>query len=239
MDDRDLMAIRADTLFAYDARGRMLLTNEPREDARRPAPRLFLGRTLAGHVVRFGAAVPDALARQLEALIERQPPVADLRALPAALAAVRAALAASPLAGGAPITAEGGGPAYRFPASIARPGQVVQVTDANREIVRHTCPWLYDELADWRPCFAVVRDGAAVSVCFSSRFGAAAAEAGVDTLPAFRGRGYAAAVTAAWGAAIRESGRLPLYSTAWDNLASQGVARRVGLILFGADATWA
>lgn len=236
MDDRDLMGLRAETDFTYDARGRLLCTNEPREEERRPAPRLFLGRTLAGQVVRFGATAPDAVARELAAILDGLPPGGDLDIPipPATLAAAREALARH-----APITGEGSGPAYRFPASIARPGAVVQLTDTARELVRETYPWLYDALADWQPCFAVVRDGAAVSVCFSSRLGADAAEAGVDTLPAFRGRGYAAAVTAAWGAAIRESGRIPLYSTAWENLASQGVARRVGLIMFGADMTWA
>ena len=234
MDDRALMGIYADTCFTYDARGRMLRTNEPLEEARRLAPRLFLGRTMAGHVVRFGAAVPDALARRLEAIIDGQPPVGALHAPPAVLAAVRETLARH-----ASITTESGGPAYRFPASIARPGEAVQLTGANRALARDTYPWLYDEIADWQPCFAVVRDGAAVSVCFSSRIGAEAAEAGVETLPTFRGRGYAATVTAAWGATVREAGRIPLYSTAWENLASQGVARRVGLIMFGADMTWA
>ncbi len=231
MDDRDLMSIRADTDMTYDTRGRMLRTNEP--DGR-PTPRLFLGRTTAGHAVRFGSEVPDALARRLGEIIDRLPSPGDLRDPPAALAAVREALTRH-----APITAEGGGPAYRFPASIVRPGEVIELLVANRELVRDTYPWLYDELAGWQPCFAVVRDGAAVAVCFSSRSGIEAAEAGVDTLLAFRGRGYAAAVTAAWGAAIRETGRIPLYSTAWENLASQGVAQRVGLIMFGADATWA
>jgi predicted GNAT family acetyltransferase len=97
---------------------------------------------------------------------------------------------------------------------------------------------LYDELADWGPCFAVVRGGAAVSVCFSSRIGAAAAESGVETLPHFRGRGYASAATAGWATAVQAAGLIPLYSTSWENLASQGVARRLGLVLFGSDMTW-
>jgi GNAT acetyltransferase len=229
MDDRDLMGIRADTLYTYDASGRMLRTNEPDGS---PAPRVFLGRTMTGHVVRFGEGVPDGVARQLTEIIERQAAGGALPVPPAALAAVREALERH-----APISREGGGPAYRFPESVAWPAEVVQVTDVNVEVVRDTFPWLVQALADWWPCFAVVRDGAAVSVCFSSRIGASAAEAGVETLPAFRGRGCAVAVTAAWGAAVRAAGLLPLYSTAWDNLASQGVARRIGLLMFGADAT--
>ena len=229
-DDRSLMRVRVDTLFTYDARGRMLRSNEPDS---RPAPRLFLGRTTAGHVVRVGEHVPDALARELTAMVERQPAGGDLAVPPAARAAIEAALARH-----APITLHGGGPAYRFPDAVARPADVVEVTAATCEVVRATYPWLYQDLAGWGPCFAVVRAGAAVSVCFSSRHGAQAAEAGVWTRPEFRGRGYAVAVTAAWGSAVRASGRIPLYSTAWDNRASQAVARRVGLIMFGVDATW-
>lgn len=231
MDDYALMRIRADTAFTYDGRGRMLRSNEPREEERRPAPRLFIGCTAGGHVVRVGATVPDAVAGRLKAIVERQSPVGDLRLPPAALARVRELLARD-----APVTTEGGGPAYRFSAWIAQSGEVVRLTDANRMLARDTYPWLYDEVGDWQPCFAMVRDGATVSVCFSARIGVQAAEAGVETLPEFRGRGYASAVTAAWGAAVRADGRIPLYSTAWENVASQGVARRLGLTMFGADA---
>jgi hypothetical protein len=234
IDDRSLMEIRADTGFTYDARGRMLLTHEPRAAERRPAPRFLLGRTVDGYVLRFGATVPDALVQRLTKIGEAEPVGGDLQIPPATLAAVRAALERD-----GPIASAGGGPAYRFPEEFTAAREAIRLTAATIEAVRATFPWLHDELADWWPCFAVLRDGAAVSVCFSARTGAQAAEAGVETRPDFRGRGYAATVTAAWGAAIQASGRIPLYSTSWDNLASQSVARRVGLVTFGTDASWA
>ncbi|HZS91689.1 MAG TPA: GNAT family N-acetyltransferase, partial [Chloroflexota bacterium] len=43
------------------------------------------------------------------------------------------------------------------------------------------------------------------------------------------------AVVAGWARAIRASGRIPLYSTSWDNHASQAVARKLGLVQYGTD----
>jgi hypothetical protein len=230
-DDLDLMAIRADTLFAYDARRRMVRNNEPDGD---PAPLVFLGCTGSGYVLRIGQAVPDAMVESLTALVGTAPAANDLH-IPLAIETA----VCEELERHAPVTDTGGGPAYRFPEHVAQRSDVVQVTAENIDLVRDTFPWQYRELAASWPCFAVVRNGAAVSICFSSRIGANACEAGVETLPDFRSRGYASAVTAAWGVFVRDSGRIPLYSTSWDNLASQGVARRLGLIMFGADATWA
>jgi hypothetical protein len=224
------MGICAEAMFTYDARGRMVGVNSPEG---RPAPRVFLGCTMAGYVARFGETLPDAVVRRLVDLVEEQPAVEELPVTASLRDEVRRVLAEA-----GSIAREGRGPNYRFPESIATPGGDVQVTEANIAIVRQTYPWLYEELAGWWPCFAVVRDGAAVSVCFSSRIGVAAAEAGVETLPEFRGRGYATAVTAAWGSSVRSTGRIPLYSTGWENLASQGLARRVGLEMFGANVMW-
>jgi len=61
----------------------------------------------------------------------------------------------------------------------------------------------------------------------------------VETLPEFRGHGYAAAVTAAWGLAVQAAGGIPLYTTSWENVASQGVARSLGLRMYGVDLWWA
>jgi hypothetical protein len=230
ISDLELMTIRAETLFTYDQRGRMLRSNSP---AAQPAPRLFLGRTATGDVIRFSQAVSDALAAELTAIIEGRPATGNL-GLPAAIAMMREALERQ-----APVISETSGPAYRFPESMQRPREVIEVTDANIDVVRDTFPWLVEELHGWAPCFAAVRDGAAVSVCFSSRIGARASEAGVETLPDYRRRGYATAVTLAWGASLIAAGRIPLYSTSWENVGSQAVARRAGLILFGADASLA
>jgi RimJ/RimL family protein N-acetyltransferase len=207
----------------------MLLTNEPCVEARRPAPRFTIGRAGGGHTARFGATLPHVTVRELQRLIDRLAPVDNLRFPDTALDTLRELL-------GGPES--GGGPVHRFPAVISSSSGVIRLTEANRDLARETFAWLYREFAHWQPCFGVIEDGAIVSACYSSRIGPRAAEAGVDTLAGFRGRGYAAAVTIAWGSEIRAMGRIPIYSTGWSNLASQGVARRVGLELFGVDATW-
>src|SRR5262249_49823975 len=153
--------------FTYDERGRMLRTNEPLASARRPAPRVFVGRTLVGDVVRFGADIPDALAARLEGILASEPPQRRIGDPLQCRAAVREALTAH-----APVASEESGPSYRFPDSFAADLMVgreptVALTLDTRDLVRDTYPWLYDEILDWPPSFGVVRDGAAVSICFS------------------------------------------------------------------------
>ena len=74
-----------------------------------------------------------------------------------------------------------------------------------------------------------------MSFCCSVRISPQADEAGVETLEDYRGRGYATNVVAGWAIAVRELGRIPLYSTSWDNVVSQSVAKKLGLILYGVD----
>src|SRR4051794_13938248 len=50
-----------------------------------------------------------------------------------------------------------------------------------------------------------------------------------------RGRGLGARVTAAWARAVSDLGRLPMYSTAWDNAASLAIARKLQLIMSATD----
>ena len=91
------------------------------------------------------------------------------------------------------------------------------------------------ELHDWQPFLVIIEENKAVSVCRSVRITSQAHEAGVETLPGFRGKGYAADVVAEWASFVRSRGALPLYSTSWDNIASQAVARKLQLVSYGED----
>jgi predicted GNAT family acetyltransferase len=71
------------------------------------------------------------------------------------------------------------------------------------------------------------------ALAFAARLGERGAEIGVVTLPQFRGRGFAAAATAAWSALPMLQDRALFYSTHRDNLSSQRVIARLGLPFLG------
>jgi hypothetical protein len=82
---------------------------------------------------------------------------------------------------------------------------------------------------------ALIVEGRAVAVCCSGRRTSLAHEAAVETAPVVRRRGYATQVVPMWARAVRELGRVPLYSTSWQNEGSLALARSLGLIQFGTD----
>jgi RimJ/RimL family protein N-acetyltransferase len=226
MNDRELMRMHVEALFTRDAAGRLLRVNEPDGG---DAPRFFLGRTAEGSDCWFRRDVDGRLARELEAAAKAWRS-GDHPLAPGDPARYQALLERA-----APIQRTEAGPAYCFPREPSEPADVVPVTGGNAEILRpHLEPWL-DSTAPGLLTMAVVEDGCAVAVCSSVRITDAAREAGVETAPGFRGRGHAARAVAAWAAAVRRTGAIPLYSTSWSNTASQAVARKLGLRMFGAD----
>ena len=93
--------------------------------------------------------------------------------------------------------------------------------------------WLLDEIHVVEPCVGIIYEGRLVSQCRSVRRSPCVHEAGLETLPYFRGRNYASLVTLGWAAAVRDLGAAPIYSTSWNNLNSQRVARKLDLYYFG------
>ena len=127
------------------------------------------------------------------------------------------------------------GPAFEFPRAIATPTGVAMVHD-EALLQLHFSGWVAGEIeAGASPVMAVCADGHPVSVCGCARRSGVAAEAGLETAPAFRGRGGAPRVTAAWAGAVWDSGRTPLYSTSWANTSSLAVARKLGLKIYATD----
>lgn len=97
-------------------------------------------------------------------------------------------------------------------------------------------PTEWTELLDGKlgPFTIAVDDDLIVSICHTPHaMTARAAEAGVWTHPAHRGRGHAAAATAAWATLLRPSKRHLFYSTDADNASSQRVAARLRMRALG------
>ena len=226
----DLLEIQIETLFQLNREGRLCGLNE---SSFRAAPRFFLGRTRLGNRWLFRHDVPPEQVRAIEHACRDEPVASQLRPAPLQLGTIRGLLERS-----APVEAEWRGPAFRFGDRLEPASGTVLVTEENAALLE---PGFADlladlaDLADVQPCAAVVRNGAAVSVCCSARIPRRGAEAGVRTLETHRQRGYAAAAVSSWAAAVQAAGCIPLYSTSWDNDPSLNVARRLGLMMYGED----
>ena len=227
LSDQRLMELHVEALFTHDASQRLLTVNEPHGNGAL-APRFFLGRTQAGSVRRFRSDVPDPLVEQLEVLCADEKTSGELLRKPQHFEKYIRLLQSH-----ATIQELWMGPAYRVPVEATPPAHAVGITDQNADLLRGGFEWLIPRIEDEQPCLAIVREGAAVSICRSVRITSRAHEAGVETLDVFRRRGYASEVVIGWARAVHEMGCVPLFSTSWENVLSQGVARKLALALYG------
>ncbi len=212
-------------LFVHDADGRITATRDGE-----PPPRLFLGLTRHGNLWRFRADLDPERVRRLARLAAAEPAPTQLDALPERHAAWVAQLAAD-----APLEATFHGAAFRFPETVPDLEGAEELAPGDRDRIAEEFPELAARLSGCLPCFVCTEGGRVVSACWSAARRSPAIEAGVATLPGFRGRGLATRATATWARSVRARGEAPLYSTALSNRAALGVARRLGLIRYGTD----
>ncbi|HSK72547.1 MAG TPA: GNAT family N-acetyltransferase [Pyrinomonadaceae bacterium] len=224
-----LMNIHVRALFTHNENSRLLFVNEP-GGTTAPASRMFLGRTRAGNVWRFRADLPEALCEELAALCADEPVIKEFGEAPRYFERYARLLEQH-----APVREPESGPAYCFTEYPMPSKFIVVVSEDNPEVLQNGFEDFISELPTWQPFVALIENNRAASVCRSVRITPEAHEAGVETLPDFRGKGFAVEVTAEWARLVRASGALPLYSTAWENAASQAVARKLNLKCYGAD----
>jgi GNAT superfamily N-acetyltransferase len=183
-----------------------------------------------GALWRFRHDVGHDVRRELEAAIHE-----DASERPALDSPINASRYEAILARSAAVQRTEAGPAFCFPDELPPTSNAILVTEENAQLLH---PLLQAWVPDVRlsePLFALTADGHAAAVCCSVRRTDGAHEAGVETAPAYRRRGYAAQLVTAWARAVRDMGRVPLYSTSWQNEASRAVARKLALIQFGND----
>ena len=226
--DIELMKIQVEALFTQDENGCLRHINEPWGDME-PAPRFFFGYTNEGSIWKFRYDLPDNVVAQLKEVAAEPPPM-NSQKIPKNHRQFEDILQSH-----APIERIWVGPAYRFPEHIVPPTGAIRLSPENVELLKGDFTKMTSELSSSQPCLAIVEDSQVVSICRSVRASACTHEAGVETLAGYRRRGYAMSVIAAWALAVRALNLIPLYSTSWDNVASQGVAQRLGLVQYGVD----
>lgn len=230
LTDLELMHIHLRALFTHNAQSRLLFINEP-DGGIVPAPRLFLGRTKLGNVWRFRTDLPEGVIEELDSLCADEPSMDREFDAPPRHAASYLRL----LEKHGPVVKVSSGPAYCFREDALSTKRAVALNQNDGERLLGGFEDLISELPNWQPFVALFDDNRAVSVCRSVRITTEAHEAGVETLPDFRGKGLAPSVTANWAERVKVLGAVPLYSASWTNRASLAVARKLGLSYYGSD----
>ena len=234
MNEPLLPALHLNVLYETDDRGRLLRVRSGSVST--PLAHLF--RTATGNHWLINAGLPEDTAARLDTAFADEPvlmPEDWEHAAPRCLEVVRNLLV--PFRQPAHTAPEYRGPAYTLPDDLPMlDGAEVYAPDGEVSRVATDLAWIATAPDVERP-IVVVRDedGQVVSVCHAARATSEGAEAGLDTTPGSRRRGHALAVTSRWAAEVRAAGRVPMYSTSWENDASRGVARRLGLVLYGED----
>ena len=219
---RPTTRLQLETLFILDDRGRLRSTREPQPSS---GPAFYFVRGAIDNAWAIRADVDQGIAEEIDGLASQEPSSADWnRPLLHAAEYVN-------LLGGRIRS----GPAFEFPEQLRPIDDAIAVHDEALLDV-HFSGWVHGEIDAGRsPVMAVYEKDHPVSICFCARRSSTAAEAGIETAVAYRGRGYAPRVATAWAAAVRAAGLIPIYSANWENHASLAVARKLGLVPFAAD----
>ncbi|MED0961808.1 GNAT family N-acetyltransferase [Bacillus paramycoides] len=218
LSELELIAIQAEVLFVHNQVGRIKSVNE---HGNLKAPRFFLGRTREGNITRYHYNLHSETVNEIGKLISERSNHIEIAKIIKILNEERA------------VENIWMGPAFMFPNNLNKPTRTIRITEKNKELLRESFPNLIEQM-EWRkPYFAIVENEKVVSICCSARSTPIASEASVETLSEFQGKGYGSDVVTAWAISIQEEKRIPLYSTAWDNFASQAVARKLKLSNYG------
>ena len=236
--DLDLLAIEAATIYVLTDSGRILHRSSP---DRKEGPRFRLASCASGSIVQLRHDVGEDIARAIEDLAAGEPTLWHPDREPAHLNEYRRLLAVD-----TPVESSDTGKIWTFPDRLDydHPAALVRsdTPEGDRLLAHLTergmpAPPFEMGFVDvgefWAPWCVALHGEDIASIAFTVGLGQAGAEVGVATVPAFRGRGLAAAATAGWASLPANSGRALFYGASRTNVSSQRVTERLGLRLIG------
>ncbi|MET3196653.1 GNAT family N-acetyltransferase [Gottfriedia sp. OAE603] len=220
LSDMELLDCHVQVLYKHNEFNQITHINELPYDN---APSIYIGTSKYGKIVRYSNDLDGNLVNDLDQAIQLS-------------SNIEIAEIFNILNKYKQLSSVWIGPAYVFPKLRKQSlTDVVKITDSNKELLKAKFPYTYEEFEYKQPCYAIIQDDMAVSICCSARQTSMAAEASLYTLEEFRGKGYGLDVSNAWAMDIQSQGRIALYSTSWDNFSSQSVAKKLNLIQYGTD----
>ena len=236
-DDLRLLEIDIDTMFVMSATGRIERENDPDRSA---GPRVFFAGCPFGNLARVRYDVDDAIAMRILEVAAKEPPSRDPDEMPACTEKIVALLSdGQPAAVSTALIYQlPNGLRYEHPAAIvhgeSEEGRQMLARLADRGMPDYMQTAGFKGAGDfWEPWCVALDGNEIAAMAFAARLGISGAEIGVYTFPKYRGRGLAAAVTAAWSSMPSLSQHALFYSTHTSNRSSQRVTARLGLRLIG------
>ena len=243
LTQEELLEMQIKALYIFDSNSRMTAINEPWASSSgqiKPAPKLHYGITLDGKsLFRFRHDLSPETIGQLEKFILEEAvaeAVAD-KANPLNACVLKQLGTFLSLLGSDKYII---GICYNFSNSIEKDETCgININHENiNSLEIGEFDWLIEEINHCQPCYGFLEENKVVSVCRSVRKSESAHEAGAFTAEKYRGRGLAESVILNWAKAVQSKGLYPLYSTSYDNKASQRVAEKMGLDQFGYSFTF-
>jgi hypothetical protein len=236
----EILSLQPETVFVLNGAGRILRGRAP--DGK-PGPRLYFAGCDEGNVLRQRHDVGAAVAAGIARLAAQEPPFRDAGVPPIHLTRYVDLLAAE-----APAERAELGWVWTLPGELGVPPSATLVHSGSAagdrlvtEILERGMPAAmialgFVDLGEfWEPWCVSLEGGEIASIAFTPGMGEVSSEVGVATVPAFRGRGHAAAAVAGWAGHPALVGRTLFYSTTVGNRSSQRVTERLRLPLLGAS----
>jgi hypothetical protein len=236
-EDLRLLQVDIDTMFVMSATGRIERENDPDCSS---GPRVFFVGCPSGNLTRVRYDLDDEVAMRILEAAAKEPPWREPDVMPACAEKIVELLSDGQPAAVSPalIYQLPNGLRYEQPAAIVRgdsdEGGRMLARLADRGMPDYMQVAGFKGVGDfWEP-WCVALDGTEIaSMAFAARLGVSGAELGVYTFPKYRGRGLAAAVTAAWSSMPSLNRHALFYSTHTSNRSSRRVTARLGLRLIG------